>query len=127
MSQGRFFLHLIILSFIVTLGLYYFHQLPRFHPYSGLSWLSLAFFNMLSIFMYYTGHRAAQSTNKHHFTNVVMGFTIGKMMISILIILGYLKLAEPDDRLFILPFFGIYLIYTIFETYFLTRLGKMNT
>lgn len=127
MSQGRFFLLLTILSVGTATGIFFFHQLPRFQSYDDLSWMAFGFFILLSVAMYYGGRSAAKSINKHNFTNAVIGFTIGKMMFSILIILAYLKLAEPEDRLFILPFFAIYFIYTIFETYFMTRLGKMNT
>lgn len=126
MSQGRFYLQLILLSLLVAIALYFLHQLPQLQAYSLLSWISLVFFIVLSAIMYRVGYQAAVSDNKHHFTNTVMGFTIGKMMIAILIILGYLKLAEPETKLFVLPFFGIYLIYTIFETYFMIRLGKTD-
>jgi hypothetical protein len=127
MSQRRFYLQLILLSLAVAIALYFLHLLPQLAAYAGLSWISLVFFIVLSVVMYEVGSQAATSDNKHNFTNTVIGFTIGKMMIAILIILGYLKLAEPETKLFVLPFFGIYLIYTIFETYFMIRLGKMDS
>ena len=76
--------------------------------------------------MYQAGYRAAMSDNKNDFTNAVLGFTVGKMFLAILVILGYSLLAQPPDKLFIIPFFAIYLIYTIFETYFMMKLGRMN-
>jgi hypothetical protein len=127
MSQRRFYLQLIFLSLAVAIALYFLHLLPQLAAYARLSWIGLVFFIVLSVVMYEVGYQAAASDNKHNFTNTVIGFTIGKMMIAILIILGYLKLAEPETKLFVLPFFGIYLIYTIFETYFMIRLGKMDS
>ena len=126
MSQRRFYLQLTLLSIIVGVALFFLHRLPALSAYDELSWISLVFFIVLSVMMYQVGRQAAASDNKHNFTNTVVGFTIGKMMIAILIILGYLKLAKPETKLFVLPFFGIYLIYTIFETYFMIRLGKMD-
>ena len=126
MTPRQFFLQLLLLSAATALSLHFVNQLPAFQAYAGLSWLSVLFFILLSIAMYYAGRRSALSENKHHFTNTIMGFTMGKMMLSILLILVYLKLAEPVTKLFILPFFGVYLIYTIFETYFMTRLGRMS-
>ena len=126
MSQRSFYLQLALISGFAAVGLFLINRLPVFHAYSDLSWISLAFFVGLSIAMFYTGHRAAFSSNKHNFTNTVLGFTIGKIFLSVIIILLYFKLAEPETKFFILPFFGVYLIFTIFESYFMTRLGKMN-
>jgi len=77
--------------------------------------------------MYYAGRKAAFSDNKHDFTNVSLGVTIGKIFIAILFILGYNQLMQPDSRFFIIPFFLMYLIYTIFETYIMMKLGRLNT
>ena len=126
MSKYSFYFQLTLLSVFAAVILYLINQAPRFQSYSDLSWISLAFFIGLSIAMFLAGFRATKSENKHNFTNVVMGFTIGKLMLSALIILVYFKLAEPETRLFVIPFFCIYFIYTVFETYFMTRLGRMG-
>lgn len=76
--------------------------------------------------MYYAGRNAARSSNKNDFTNIIMGFTMGKMVLSFVLIFAYLKLVEPADKIFVLPFFSIYLIYTVFETYFMMKLGRTN-
>ncbi|MCO6478563.1 MAG: hypothetical protein J5I94_18165 [Phaeodactylibacter sp.] len=126
MSQRSFFIQLGILSFITAALLFFLNRLPPLQAYSALSWISLAVFIALSTFMYRAGYRAATSDNKNDFTNAVLGFTVGKMFLAILVILGYSQLAQPPDKLFIIPFFAIYLIYTIFETYFMMKLGRMN-
>ena len=127
MEQRQFFLQLLITTVIAALVLWGLHQVPRLAPYWLLSTLSLGGFMLLSIVMYYAGRKAAYSSNKHDFTNIIMGFTMGKMALSFMLIFAYLKLAEPTDKIFILPFFAIYLIYTIFETYFMMKLSRLNT
>lgn len=126
MNQRSFYFSLALVSSLTALGLYLVHRFPPFQAHATLSLIGLAFFIGLSTAMYYFGLSAARSENKHNFTNVVMGFTVVKMMISALVVLAYFKIAMPGDKLFILPFFGVYLIYTIFETYFMTRLGRLN-
>ena len=126
MAQGRFFLLLAIITLLAAGGVFLLSRQPALQAYSDLSWISLFFFVGISIVMYYAGFRAALSDNKYQFTNVVMGFTFGKMMLSVLIILAYNKLMEPASKFFILPFFGLYVLYTIFETYFLMKLGRMT-
>jgi len=127
MSQRLFFVLLLVITAATAAGLFFVGRLPQMEEARGLSWFALAFFVGLSIGMYYAGLRAARSENKHLFTNLVMVFTFGKMMFAVLLILSYLKLFQPATKLFLLPFFGIYLIYTIFETYFMLRLGRMSS
>lgn len=126
MSRKQFFIQLSGVVGITAIILFLVHQFPVLYAYQNLSWVSLAFFIVLTILMFIFGYRAAQSSNKNHFTNTVMGFTMGKIFLSIIIILAYNQLVKPETKLFILPFFGIYLIFTIFETYFMMKLGKMN-
>ncbi len=127
MEQRQFFLQLLLTTAIAALVTWGMHQAPRLQPYWLLSTLSLGGFTLLSVVMYYAGRKAAYSSNKHDFTNIIMGFTMGKMALAFMLIFAYLKLAEPTDKIFILPFFVIYLIYTIFETYFMMKLSRLNT
>lgn len=124
MEAKHFYIQLLILSAAVALGLYFLNRLPQLQAHAPLSWISLAGFIGLSTLMFYTGKRSAKSENKNDFTNVVLGFTIGKMFMAILVIYAYLQLAQPQGKVFILPFFGIYLIFTAFETFFMMKLGK---
>ena len=124
MEAKHFYIQLIILSAAVALGLYFLNQLPQLQTHAPLAWISLAGFIGLSILMFYTGKRSAKSDNKNDFTNVVLGFTIGKMFMAILVIYAYVQLVQPQGKVFILPFFGIYLIFTAFETFFMMKLGK---
>lgn len=127
MNQRRFFIELAVVSLVAILIVIGLQQLAFLKPYGLLAWLSLAFFMLVSLLMYYSGYRAAHSDNKNTFTNVVIGYTTAKMFLSVIIVLIYGKLAAPPDKFYILPFFAIYLIYTIFETRFMMKLGKMNT
>lgn len=116
-----------LLSLAAVLLVFFLNRLPRLQPYSLLSWASLGAFIALSAAMFSAGRRAARSDNKNDFTNAVLGFTMGKMFLAILLLFGYSRLAQPPDKLFIIPFFSVYLIYTIFETYFMMKLGRMKS
>lgn len=124
MNARIFYIQLLILTLLVGLGLFFLNRLPQLQSHAVLSWLSLAFFTGLSVMMFYAGRNSAQSDNKNNFTNVVLGFTIGKMFFTIMVIYAYVQLVKPEGKLFVLPFFGIYLIFTAFETYFMMKLGK---
>lgn len=124
MNDQQFYLQLAVLSSATGLVLFLLTQVPQLQGHGILSWIGLFGFIVLSILMYYTGKRSAKSENKNDFTNVVLGFTIGKMFMAILIVYAYIQIATPEDKLFILPFFGVYLVFTAFETYFMMNLGK---
>ncbi|MCB0633215.1 MAG: hypothetical protein KDD15_25925, partial [Lewinella sp.] len=104
--------------------LFFLNRMPQLQNDAPLSWLSLFLFILLSILMYYVGKRSSMSENKNDFTNVVLGFTIGKMFLSIMIIYAYFSLMQPEGKWFIIPFFIVYFMYTAFETYFMMKLGK---
>jgi drug/metabolite transporter (DMT)-like permease len=126
MSQKQFFLQLGIVSLATAVIIFLLNQHDKIQGHDALSWIGLVLFVGLSIAMYFMGRRSAASANKNDFTNTVLAFTLGKMFLALLIIFGYLQLEEPESKFFILPFFCVYLIYTIFETYFMMRLGRMN-
>jgi apolipoprotein N-acyltransferase len=124
MTIQQFALQLAVVTALTAAALWGLFQVPALKPYQLLGWVSLGGFVLLSFLMYLIGDNAAKSSNKNHFTNVVLGFTGAKMMLALMIVFAYLKLAEPSDKLFIIPFFAVYFIFTGFETYLMMRLGK---
>lgn len=124
MTNQTFFLQLGAVILLTAAALWGLFQVPSLAPYQVLGWISLGGFVFLSVVMFFIGRGAAQSENKNTFTSSVLGFTMGKMMLAIMIIFAYLKLAEPTDKFFIIPFFAVYFIFTAFETYFMMKLGR---
>lgn len=126
MTKGDFFSKLGFLSLTLGLMLFGLHQFPAFQPHYLLSWVSCIFFVVFSILIYAIGYKAANHEDKHLFTSVILGFVFGKMFLSILMLVIYHKIVQPTDNLFLAPFFIVYLVYTVFETYFMIKLGKIR-
>lgn len=126
MSQSRFLLFLGIVSACTAIGLFLLNLLPGFQVHAPFAWGTLVFFILFTLLAFWYGNMAARSSNKHQFTNAFMGLTMIKMLFSLMIVVGYFFLAKPSDKLFIVPFFGIYLIYTVFETALLMKLGRTS-
>lgn len=124
MQPGLFFRQLILLTLVVALLLFALHQLPTLQTYTDFSWLSLAFFVILSIITYYISYRTVSQKNKFAFINAALGLTFVKMLLCVVVVAAYIQLTHPSSRLFILPFLGVYVIYTIFETSFMVKIGK---
>jgi hypothetical protein len=126
MQAPTFFKQLALITVPTAAAVYFVHQVPVLKAHSLLGWLSLLFFVCLSVFMFFTGRAAALSKNKNAFTNAFLVFLMMKLFLCGGIMIGYLKLTEPDTKLFVLPFFGLYIIYTTFEVFFLISLGKLQ-
>ena len=124
MPLGLFFRQLAILTLLVAVSLWGLHQIPALNTHQDFSWLSLLFFVLLSITTYFIGYSTVQQKNKSAFINVALGLTFVKMLLCIVLVAAYIHFTNPVSRLFILPFLGIYVVYTIFETYFMMKIGK---
>jgi len=126
MTKRSFYNQLTGLSLGVATLLIFLSFVPLFQVDISVSWVSLLFFILFTIAVFYVSEGAALSANPHTFTTVIMGVVIGKMFSSILIILLYIKLMNPESRYFLIPFFIIYFSFTIFELHFMTKLGKIK-
>ena len=126
MAKRSFYKQLLGLSVGIAALLFSLNFIPLFQADISVSWISWFFFISFTIGVFYFAEKAALSANPHTFTSVIMGVVIGKMFFSIIIILLYVKLANPTSRYFLLPFFAIYFSFTIFELHFMTKLGKIK-
>ncbi len=127
MSTKQFFLQL-LLSSVVSISLVFGLSLAMdISDYFDLSWMTLIFFIFLSIVIFYLGKNASKSKNQFLFMNIIVMNMFVKMLLSFAIILMYVQLKEPENKLFVVPFFIIYFIFTAFETYFMTKQSKVKS
>lgn len=126
MTPRKFLIQLSIISVLVLVVLMAFHTYAIFTPHQSLSWISWGFFILFSLVLFVLGTKGGSSSNKHLFGQIFLVATGLKMLASVTIILIYFLSEKPDNQYFVLPFFVIYLIYTSFEVYFMTKLGGTN-
>lgn len=126
MNHRNFFIQLGVISLGTFLILFFLNQLPQFAPFQTFSYISCLGFILFSALMYFLSYRAALSADKNFFLQQVMLTTFMKMAICIFVIIGYFKLAEPSSKMYAIPFLIVYLIFTIFETYFMMKLSKVK-
>lgn len=125
-SIKTFYQQLSALSLAILASVFLLGQQTQFATYVNISTVSLIFFIILSIIVFHLGLRLVKSRNKNDFSRLVLGFTGFKMMLSVALVFIYQSVMEPTNRWFVIPFLIIYVLYTIFETYFLMRLGRMT-
>lgn len=100
-------------------------------------WLAIAYavpftvgvivlFLVFAVTLFLLGKRTAGAKNKMLFTNVFMGVSMLKMFLSGGIVAAYAILAEPTSKLFVVPFFTSYLLFTGLEILALVKLAGIT-
>lgn len=110
-----------LLSVISSFFLIQRLDLQRFGTFYGVS---IGVFVAFCIVLYYFSQRAKKGDKTNQFTNIFFSFTFLKMLLAIVLVTVFFYQLRPDNNLFILPFFLIYFIYTVFEVWFMTRLAQ---
>ncbi|MEM9885771.1 MAG: hypothetical protein AAF849_07760 [Bacteroidota bacterium] len=126
MTHSSFFTSLFWLSLFAVLLAVVQQWIPAFAPYLSISWMTILCFTLLTIVMYFVSSNALKSGNNGRFMSLFMGFTMLKMLFAVCIIVLYHRFGNPATNLFVFPFFLLYLIYTFYEVWFMTKLGRMN-
>lgn len=123
MTVRQFASQLTIVTIFVGVVLWLLSTFAVFGNHQQLSWMSLTLFVVISIAMFFSGRWGVENDNKNTFIGLMYLYMGGKMILSIMLITLYYYYFEPETKLFILPFFLVYFIYTIFESYFLMKLN----
>jgi len=110
----------------VLLILLFLHIFQPFSDSRLISLVTLAFFVLMSVGMYLLAAKAAVSKDKNAFTRLIMVFTFVKMLLTVTLIIIFHKLLKPESNYYLIPFFFIYIVFTVFETIFMSRLGKIK-
>lgn len=126
MNRRKFSFQLLALTILLTTGMMALQMLPSFSDFVGFYLFTIGFFFSLSLLMFFSSAKAAVSKDKNAFTRLIMVFTMVKLFLTIAIIITYKIWIKPEGVLFVLPFFIIYIAYTVFETLFMTKLGKVK-
>lgn len=126
MPNTTFYRQFMILVAATGVLLFFLNQLSLFQSFTIFSWICLAFFTLFTLFMFFIGKQTAQNRNKNLFTGAVLALTFGKIMLSFVVVFFYFKFGQPDSKAFLIPFFITYLVFTVYETYLMMKLGKQK-
>jgi FtsH-binding integral membrane protein len=99
-------------------------SVPLFVTYATFAWGSWFIFMNISIVLFVLSKMTVNSVQKSLFTGVFMGGTLLKLLSSLAFLLWYQTTSQPVTKWFIAPFLLYFLVFTVFETYFLERIAK---
>jgi hypothetical protein len=114
---ARFFSTFLIISLLCA-GLSY---LPPLQPYFWFSLANIIAYNIFYTLIIWLAQRAALSRDKNMLTRLMLSSLFLKMMVALSVFIVYFKTQSPVGFLFLIPFFVIYIIYSIFGIHFLIK------
>jgi Na+/H+-dicarboxylate symporter len=126
MEKKQFYVQLFFVSALcagLLVGSYYIDSLA---PYIDLGVIGLIFFIILSVVIFRLSNSLAKSKNLNAFTHLILYNLMIKLFLSFVIVITYYYLYKPENRLFIVPYIVVYLIFTIFEAVFLSSQARLK-
>lgn len=125
MTDKVFFTRLatITASTIVLLALFLL-ILPAAQVHKTFAGAAVLLFVLVSIGLFYAGRSTAASSSKLAFTNLVSASVFGKMLLAVAALFVYQQSAQPTNQWFVGIFLLVYVVYTVFEVWFMTKLAK---
>jgi hypothetical protein len=124
MTPKNFYIQLTVISIIVALLLVLLDTSKLISSHLSLSWISWGFFILFSIGMFYASSKSATSENKNLFGQIFLMSILLKMFFCATMLIVYMLVTKPQTAFFALPFLLVYLVFTIYEVYFVTKLAK---
>lgn len=108
-----------VLALLLTL-------LPPAQEHTWFAGASLLVFLLLCTGLYYAGRSAARSSSKLAFNNLISASVFGKLVLAVAVLFVYQQSAKPTNQWFVGIFLLVYVVFTVFEVWFMTHLAKEN-
>ena len=126
MNTSQFLIQLLVFTLISVALVFGCNYNPQIASGEVLSWATILIFVVFSGVVYFMSSYAARQPNKNLYSNVILLVMMTKMFLCILMVAIYVKVYDPRSNHFLIPFFSIYILYTIFEVHFMTRIGNYD-
>ena len=124
LTSKRFYTGILITLLVSALIAGYSGKLMGVSEHNLLMYLSIGGFTALAIGVFHLSERAAKMNSRIFFMQIVMINTMVKMFGSVALVIGYFSITKPSMNKFIVPFLIVYVLYTIFDAYFMMKQSR---
>jgi len=100
------------------------HRFQLLGSQPDFAWVCYVFFALLTILTIYITSISTKASSKVQGTSMIIGAMGIKFLFSMMMVLSYLLAVGPENPRFILPFFPLYIVFTVVETYYLLLMTK---
>lgn len=97
--------------------------IPAVFAHWPLAIISAFSFVLISAGLFIAGKNTTDSRNKNTFNALISGSVFGKMVLAIAILYVYQQAFNPQDQWFVGVFLMFYVVFTVFEVWFMTQLA----
>ncbi len=97
---------------------------PPIQPHGLFATATVGLFVLVCTGLFFAGRSAARSSSKLAFNNIVSASVFGKMLLAVALLFVYQQVTKPSNEWFVGIFLLIYVVYTAFEVWFMTKLAK---
>lgn len=124
MKLKSFLIQLLIAAICSFTVLILGFQFEGMEPHGSFLGFSLITYVSVCLLTFHLGKKISTLKNKNAFTQFTFGHTFMKMFLLVAIVIIYKVKLSAEGTIFIWPFIGMYIIFTIFETHFLLKLAR---
>lgn len=110
----------VLLTFLLTLAI------PGLKAHLGFILVSITVMILFCATLYAAARIMVTSTNAKLYIQLIMISVFLKMLVCLVLIIGYKKGFAPTDDTFVWPFLIIYVTSTVYEVVFLDKVGRQN-
>lgn len=126
MSTSRFFRLLLYVTGVIIAWSLVISNFGSIVQTMQIYIISVVCFFLFSVLIYFYAYNTSKSDQLYSFNNVVSASFLIKLIMSICTLLLFQKFQNPQGNSYVLHFIIVYLIYTAYEVYFLTKLAKSS-
>lgn len=125
MRPQAFFIRLAGITAGTTALLIALHLIaPQAQVHAKFAAASVLLFMLVCTGLFFAGKNAANSSSKLAFNNIVSLSVFGKMVLAVAVLFVYQQVTKPANEWFVGIFLAVYVIYTVFEVWFMTKLAR---
>lgn len=125
MTTPAFFSRLGGITACTALALFGLHQLaPQARTHASFALVTVLLFVLICTGLFFAGKSAAHSPSKMAFNSLVSVSVFGKMLLAVAVLFVYQQTAKPENEWFVGIFLLVYIVYTAFEVWFMTKLAR---
>lgn len=124
MKLKSFLIQLLVTSLCAFLILIIGFQFEGMESHGSFLGFALMAFVSVCLLTFHLARKISTLQNKNAFTQFTLGHTFMKMFLLVAIVIVYKLKISTGGSIFIWPFIGMYIIFTIFETHFLLKLAR---
>ena len=124
MNKRTLWYYLSIPTLLSVLTIAFASKYSVITPHIEFYVISIIAFLILSAIGLISGFRTTAHRNKNMFSSIALALTLAKIIVAVVLAVVYIELYPEISNWFILPFFLIYLYFTIYETFAMVQIGR---